>query len=162
MIAAAAAAALGLSSHSALAIDKKPVLTLELAQKITAGCQALAQEKGWKMNIAVVDAGANLVTFERMDGAFLGSVLISQNKAETSAKFPFATRFFGELAYGKDMKGGMVPGIAQVPGVITFAGGLPIKASDSTQLGGVGVSGGTSDQDEECAQAGLDAAKSLL
>jgi uncharacterized protein GlcG (DUF336 family) len=56
------------------------------------------------MNIAVVDVGANLVAFERTDGAYLGSVLIAQHKAMTSAKFPFFTRQFSEIAFGKEGK----------------------------------------------------------
>ncbi|MBV9758866.1 MAG: heme-binding protein, partial [Alphaproteobacteria bacterium] len=74
----------------------------------------------------------------------------------------FPTRRFGELAFGKDGKPGMVPGIANVPGIITFAGGLPIMAANGAQIGAIGVSGGTADQDEECAQAGLDAVKGDL
>ena len=67
-----------------------------------------------------------------------------------------------QLAYGKDLKGGMVPGIAQVPGVTAFAGGLPIMTADKVQIGGIGISGATSDQDETCAQAGIDAAQDAL
>ena len=124
---------------------------------MAAACEAKAKQENWKMNIAVVNDGANLVYFEHMDGAFLGSIYISQHKAMTSANFPFPTRTFGELAFGKDGKPGMVPGIADVPGIITFAGGLPIMTGNKVQIGGIGVSGGTSDQDEECARAGLNA-----
>jgi uncharacterized protein GlcG (DUF336 family) len=67
-----------------------------------------------------------------------------------------------QLAYGKDLKGGMVPGIAQVPGVTAFAGGLPIMTADKVQIGGIGVSGATADQDETCAQAGIDVAQDAL
>ena len=100
--------------------------------------------------------------FERMDGAYLGGVLIAQHKAMTSAKFPFSTRQFSEFAFGKEGKPGMVPGIANFPGIVTFAGGLPIITANKVQIGGIGVSGGTSDQDEQCAQAGIDAVKSEL
>src|SRR5690348_7547050 len=92
-----------------------------------------------------------------MDGACKGSIYISQHKAMTSANFPLPTRTFGELAFGKEGKPSMVPGIADVPGIITFAGGLPIMTANKVQIGGIGVSGGTSDQDEDCAKAGLDA-----
>src|SRR5690348_1728388 len=160
--AVAAVASLVLCGSAATALETKPVLTLDLAKKMAAACEAKAKQENWKMNIAVVNDGANLVYFEHMDGAFLGSVYISQHKAMTSANFPFPTRLFAELAYGKDGKPGVVPGISEVPGVIAFAGGLPIVAGDKTHLGGVGVSGGTSDQDEQCAQAGLDAVKDLL
>ena len=154
-------AGLCLCSSVASAVEMKPGLTLDVAKKMVAGCDAKAKQEGWKMNIAVVDDGANLIMFERMDGAYLGSVYISQHKAMTSANFPRPTRFFAELAFGKEGKPGMVPGIAEVPGMIAFAGGLPIMANN-VHIGGIGVSGGTSDQDEQCAQAGLDAAKDDL
>jgi glc operon protein GlcG len=150
-------ASLGLGSSAAMALEMKPTLGLDLAKRLVAGCEAKAKAEGWKMNIAVVDDGANLVAFERMDGAFLGSVAISQHKAMTSANFGAPTRFFAELAFGKEGKPGMVPGIADVPGVITFAGGLPILTASKARIGGIGVSGGTSDQDEMCAEAGLEA-----
>jgi glc operon protein GlcG len=146
----------------ASALDKAPVLSLDLAKKMAAGCEAKAKENSWKMNIAVVDGGANQIFFERMDGAYLGSGDIARHKAETSARFPFPTRAVEQLAYGKDLKGGQLPGIAQVPGIIAFAGGLPIMTDDKVQIGAIGVSGGTADQDETCAQAGIDAIKDAL
>jgi glc operon protein GlcG len=160
-LAALAVAGLGLCCSSAMALEMAPTLSLDLAEKMAGGCIAKAREQGWKMNISVVDSGANPVLFNRMDGAFLGSGDIARHKAETSAKFPFPTRFAEELAYGKDHKGGSLPGFAEVPGIVTFAGGLPIMAG-TAHLGGLGVSGGTADQDEMCAQAGLDAVKDLL
>ena len=135
-------------SPVALALDKTPVLSLDLAKKIAAGCEAKAKEMSWKMNISVVDSGANQIFFEKMDGAYLGSGDIALHKAQTSARFPFPTRGIEQLAYGKDLKGGMVPGLALVPGIIAFAGGLPIMTEDKVQIGAVGVSGGTADQDE--------------
>jgi uncharacterized protein GlcG (DUF336 family) len=56
----------------------------------------------------------------------------------------------------------MLPGIAEVSGIIAFAGGLPIMTADNVQVGAIGVSGGTADQDEVCAQAGIDAVKDAL
>jgi glc operon protein GlcG len=149
-------------SPVAKALDKAPILTLDLARKMTAGCEAKAKEMNWKMNISVVDSGANQIFFEKMDGAYLGSGDIALHKAQTSARFPFPTRGVQELAYGKDLKGGMVPGLALVPGIVAFAGGLPIMTEDKAHIGGIGVSGGTSDQDEMCAQAGIDAVKDSL
>jgi len=161
--AAATAAALVLcQSPGALALDKVPVISLALAKKLAAGCEAQANEQGWKMNISIVDSGANEIFFEKIDGAFLGSREIALHKAQTSARFPFPSRFVEQLAYGKDLKGGAVPGIALVPGIIAFAGGLPIMTTDKVQIGGIGVSGGTADQDEACAQAGLDGAADEL
>lgn len=158
---AAVVSGLGFCGSSAMALDTVPTLSLDLAKKMADGCIAKAQQENWKMNITVVDNGANLIVFNRMIGVFLGSVEISKLKAETSAKFPFPSRFMEELAYGKDHKGGGLPGIAQVPGIIAFAGGLPIMAG-TAHIGGIGVSGGTADQDELCAQAGLDAVKDQL
>lgn len=146
----------------ALALDKAPVLSLDLAKTMAAGCEAKAKEMSWKMNIAVADSGANEIFFERMDGAYLGSGDIARHKAETSARFPFPTRVVEQLAYGKDLKGGALPGLAQVPGIVAFAGGLPVMTADKVQIGAIGVSGGTADQDETCAQAGLDAAQAAL
>jgi glc operon protein GlcG len=159
---AVAAAGLVFSASTGMALDTKPTLTLDLAKKMAAACEAKAKQEKWLMNIAVVDDGANLVYFEQMDGAFKGSAYISQHKATTSANFPFPTRMFGELAFGKEGKPPTVPGIADVPGIITFAGGLPIMTANKVHIGGIGVSGGTSDQDEDCAKAGLDAVQNDL
>ncbi len=155
--AAALAAGLLIGSSAAMALEMKPVMTLDLAKKMIAGCEAKAKQEGWKMNVAVVSDGANLTAFEHMDGAFLGSIEISQMKARTSANFPFPTRRFGDIAFGTEGKPGMAPGIAHVPGIAAFPGGLPIMTGSKVQIGGIGVSGGTADQDEQCAQAGLNA-----
>jgi len=158
----AAAAGLWLCTSNGMAVETKPTLTLDLAKKMAAACEAKAKEQKWLMNIAVVDDGANLVFFEQMDGAYKGSAYISQHKATSSAHFPFPTRFFGELAFGKEGKPGAIPGIANVEGLITFPGGLPIMTANKAHIGGIGVSGATGDQDEECAKAGLDAVKDDL
>jgi glc operon protein GlcG len=115
-----------------------------------------------KINISVVGSGANEIFFERMDCAYLGSGDVARHKAETSARFPFPTRGVEQLAYGKDLKGGTLPGLAHVPGIVAFAGGLPVMTDDKAHIGAIGVSGGTADQDETCAQAGIDAVKDAL
>jgi glc operon protein GlcG len=145
------------SASAATAIETKPTITLDLAKKMSAACEAKAKQENLKMNIAVVNDGTNLIYFEHMDGSYLGSIYIAQHKAMTSAEFPAPTRFIGDLAFGKDGKPGSIPGIAFVPGLIAFAGGLPIMTASKVQIGAIGVSGGTSDQDEECAKAALDA-----
>lgn len=151
-----------LAHPGAYALDKAPVLSLEAARKIVVGFEAKAKEMGWKMNVAVVDTGANLIVFERMNGAFLGSGDIARRKAETSAKLPFSSRVVEELSYGKERKGNAtLPGLALVPGLVAFAGGLPIMVG-GIQVGGVGVSGGSADEDELCAKAALDSAKEML
>jgi glc operon protein GlcG len=148
---------LGLCCSAAMALETKPALTLDLAKKIAAGCEAKAKQENWKMNVAVVNDGTKLVYFEHMDGAFLGSIAVSQQKAITSAEFPFPSRFMGELAFGKEGKPGAIPGLAYIPGILAIPGGLPIMTGGKVQIGAVGVSGGNADQDEECAKAGLDA-----
>ena len=153
--------AVGLSQQAA-ALDKTSMLSLDLARKMAAGCEAKAKEMSWKMNISIVDSGTNQIFFERMDGAYLGSGDIARHKAETSARFPFPTRGVEQLAYGKDLKGGTLPGLALVPGIVAFAGGLPVMTEDKAHIGAIGVSGGTADQDETCAQAGIDAVKDAL
>ncbi|MGH6897598.1 MAG: GlcG/HbpS family heme-binding protein [Geminicoccaceae bacterium] len=135
---------------------------LETAKKMADACQAKAVAEGWKMNVAVVDAGADLVLFQRMDGAFLGSIEIAQMKAESSALFPFPTRGLGEIAFGKDGEPGRTPGFAFVPGLAAFPGGLPVKTKGGAHIGAIGVSGGTGDQDEACAQTALDAVADQL
>lgn len=150
-----AAVALGLASASAFAQDKKTVLNLETAKKMAAACEAKAKAEGWKMNIAILDAGANMKYFLRQDDAFLGSIQIAKLKANTSSNFPFSTKQVGEITKN-------IPGIAFVPGIVTFEGGLPIKTGGGEHIGAIGVSGGTAEQDGMCAQAGLDAVKDDL
>lgn len=144
-----------LFAGSAFAVEMRPVLTLDVAKKIAEACEAKAKQEGWKMNIAIVDNGGNLKYFLRQDDAFLKSIEIAQLKAGTSAGFPFSTKQVGEIST-------KVPGIPFVPGIVTFEGGLPILTADGKHIGAVGVSGGTSEQDGICAQAGLDAVKSDL
>ena len=156
-----AAASLLLCAAAAQALDRVPVLSLDVAQTMSRTCETLAKVKGWRMNIAVVDAGTNLIAFSRMDQAFLGSTDIAISKAKFSGSFPFSTRYAGELTFGKDGKPAPVPGLADIPGVVTFAGGLPIMVA-GVQVGGIGVSGGSPDEDEQCAAAALDAVKDAL
>jgi glc operon protein GlcG len=140
---------------SALALEMRPILTLDVAKKMAMACEAKAKQEGWKMNIAIVDSGGNLKFFLRQDDAFLKSIEIAQLKAGTSAGFPFSTKQIGEITT-------KVPGIAFVPGIVTFEGGLPILTADGKQVGAIGVSGGTAEQDGMCAQASVDAVKNDL
>lgn len=146
----------------ATALERVPVLSLEVAEKAASACRQLAEQKAWRMNVAVVDAGANPILFQRMNASFLASGEIALRKAKASAGTPFPTRAFEELSFGKDHKGGgVMPGLALAPNVLAIPGGLPIKVGD-VPVGAIGVSGGMPDQDELCAQAGLDAVKDLL
>lgn len=135
--------------------ETKTFLTQATAQKMAAACEAKAKAEGWKLVIAIVDDGGQLKHFTRMDDSFLISVEISQMKANTSAGIPFSSRKFGEIAQ-------MVKGIEFTPRTATFPGGLPIVTASGRHIGGIGVSGASGDQDEACAQAGLDAVKDML
>lgn len=137
-------------------------ISLKTADKMANACLAMAVEKGWKMNVAIMDSGADLVVFKRMDGAFLGSVDVAIGKARTSANFPFSTRMVSEIAFGKDGAPGPVPGIADFPGIVAFAGGLPVMNAAGEHIGSIGVSGASSGDDEICAQAGIDAVAGML
>ena len=110
-----------------------------------------ATKLGVKMNIAIVDAGGNLVAFNRMDGAWLGSVDISIKKAKTAAYFNMASSDIGKLS----QPGGPLYNIEHSNGgLITFPGGLPIHDNDGVLIGGIGVSGSTVENDFQVAEAG--------
>ena len=141
---------------SAAAVEQRPFLTLEVAKKMAAACEAKAKQEGWKMNISIVDSGGNLKVFLRQDDSFLKSIEIAHLKAGTSAGLPFSTKQVGEIAATR------VPGIAYVPGIATFEGGLPIMTGDGKHIGGIGVSGASAEQDGMCAQAAVDAVKNDL
>lgn len=132
--------------------------SLELAQRVAAAARARAEELGVAENIAVVDVGNNLMTFERMDGAWLGSIDIALNKAYTARAFETST---GELAE-KAKPGGPLFGIhATNEGrVVIFGGGIPLTR-DGVVVGAIGVSGGTVEQDETVAEAGVKAFNEL-
>lgn len=150
-----AAALVGMSfATSGWAQEMVPMLTLATAKKIADGCEAKAKAEGWKMVIAVVDNSGNLKYYSRMDGSFQVSVRIAQLKAQTSAGAPVSSRQWGEISE-------KVKGLELTPGTVAFGGGFPIMAGGK-HLGGVGVSGASAEQDEMCAQAGLDAAKDVL
>ena len=147
----------------AMALDQKPVLTLEVANKMADACEAAQAKGGWRpVNIAVVDDGGHLKLFRRQENAFLGSATIAQDKARTSAMLPFSTRMVAEISFGKDGQPAAVPGLAFSPGLAAFAGGLPIMTASGQQIGAIGVSGASADEDEMCAQAGIDAVKDML
>ncbi len=127
-------------------------VTLAQAQKMIAAAQAKAQAIDAKMNIAVVDAGANLVAFGRMDGAWLGSLDISIKKAKTARFFDMPTGKIGELS----QPGQPLFNIEHSNlGLITFPGGIPITDANGTVIGGIGVSGSSVENDHAVAAAGL-------
>jgi uncharacterized protein GlcG (DUF336 family) len=126
------------------------MITLEKAQSIIAAGIAKSKEIGQPMNIAVVDAGANLTAFARMDGAWLGSIDIAVNKAFTARAFDITTRDLGS----NSQPGNQFFGIhASNHGrVMIFAGGVPLKVNGQV-VGAVGVSGGSGEQDQAVADA---------
>jgi uncharacterized protein GlcG (DUF336 family) len=128
------------------------VITLEEAQRIIAAAEHKAQQMGQPMNIAVMDAGRNLVAFERMDGAWVASINIAIDKAFTSAGRGLTTREIGEMA----QPGQPLFGINTTHGgrIVIFAGGIPLMR-DGEVVGAIGVSGGTVDEDHEVAEAGV-------
>jgi uncharacterized protein GlcG (DUF336 family) len=123
---------------------------MDKADLIIKAAVAKAKEIGQPMNIAVVDAGANLTAFLRMDGAWLGSIDIAINKAFTARAFDITTRDLGR----NSQPGNQFYGIhASNHGrVMIFAGGVPLKA-DGQVVGAVGISGGSGDQDQAVAEA---------
>ena len=130
-------------------------VTLDEARKVIRAGQEKAADIGVPMNIAVVDAGANLVAFERMEGAWIGSIDIAINKAFTSRAFDIETKALAENSQsGKQFFGIHASNHGRV---MIFAGGIPLKRGGQV-VGAVGVSGGLGEQDQAVAEA---AAKAL-
>jgi uncharacterized protein GlcG (DUF336 family) len=127
------------------------MVTLNEARKVIAAAEKKATEIGQPMNIAVADAGGNLVAHARMDGAWMGSIDISIKKAYTSRAFDISTK---DLAT-HSQSGGQFFGIhASNDGrIMIFAGGVPLRR-DGKVVGAVGVSGGSGEQDHAVAEAG--------
>ena len=129
-------------------------ITLEQAEKAIVAAKQKSTAIDTKMNIAVVDSGANLVAFGRMDGAWLGSLDISIKKAKTARFFDMNTGTIGELS----QPGKPLFNIEHSNnGLITFPGGVPIKNSQGEIIGAIGVSGDSVENDHAVAEAGLKA-----
>ena len=126
-------------------------VNLQQAQAAVQAAHEKALAMGVKMNIAVVDAGANLVAFARMDDAWLGSLDISIKKAKTARFFDMPTGVIGSLS----QPGGSLFNIEHSNGgLITFPGGIPLKDASGKIIGGIGVSGSTVEDDHAVAEAG--------
>lgn len=127
-------------------------ISLQLARTVVDACTRQAEELDLKMNIAVVDVGANLKAFNRMDGAWLGSIDISIKKARTARYFDMETSELspmvqpGQSLYHMEFSN---------DGLITFPGGIPLKLDDGTVIGAVGVSGSSVDNDQKVAEVGV-------
>ncbi len=130
------------------------MITLEEAQRLISAAEDKARQMGQPMNIAVMDAGRNLVAFHRMDGAWVASTDIAIDKAFTSAGRGLTTRKIGEMA----QPGQPLFGINTTNGgrIVIFAGGIPLMR-DGEVIGVIGVSGGTVGEDHEVAEAGVTA-----
>ncbi|MDO6388594.1 heme-binding protein [Pontibacter sp. BT731] len=129
-------------------------MTLEQAQRAVQAAKERAQELNLKMNIAVVDAGANLTAFARMDGVWLGSIDISIRKARTARFFDMPT---GDLGQASQPGGSLYNIEHSNGGLITFPGGIPITDGNGEIIGAIGVSGSTVENDHTVAEAGVKA-----
>lgn len=146
LIALAVFAALSMNANAQLA-DKK-VLTLDAAKKIAVAAEAEARKNNWNVVIAVVDDGGHLVYLQRIDGTQTGSIDVAIGKARTSAAFKRPTKVFDELAKTR-------PSITSIsPNAVLLEGGVPVVVGGQV-VGAVGVSGVTSQQDAQIAEAGI-------
>ena len=130
--------------------SSQETVSLEDARRVIAAGEERAREMGQPQNIAVVDAGGNLVSHIRMDGAWIGSVDVAINKAFTARAFDLPT---ADLA-ADSQPGGQFYGIQESNKgrIMIFAGGIPLKRRGKV-VGAVGVSGGDGDQDTAVAEA---------
>ena len=122
-------------------------ITLDRADAVLAAAVAESKKRDWKLVCAVVDSGANLVSFKRMDGAQLASISIAEHKARTAAKYRRETKVFESGMQSN------LPYLATLDDVIASRGGIPLVEGGKL-IGAVGCSGGTGSQDEVAAKAG--------
>lgn len=137
------------SAAEAQLVDRK-VLSLAAVKQVMNAAEAEAARNGWQVSIAIVDDHGELLAFRRLDGASLASVEISQGKARTAARMRRPTKALEDA-----VAGGRVA-LVSVAGLTMLQGGLPITV-DGVVIGAVGVSGVTSQQDEQVAAAGISA-----
>ncbi len=128
-------------------------VTLEQASAAIAATVAEARKHDWKLNIAVVDSGGNLVAFQRMDGAQLASIQIAEHKARASATFRRETKAFENAI----QQNGAVY-VTTLDGIIGSRGGIPLVLGGKI-IGAIGCSGGTGSQDEVACKVGVAAVK---
>jgi len=124
-------------------------ITLDQAHRVMTAVVKKSEEIDTKMDVAIVDAGANLKAFVRMDNAWLGSIDISIKKAKTARSFDMDTGIIGTLS----QPGGSLHNIEHSNnGLITFSGGIPLKDSDGNIIGAIGVSGSSVENDHAGAE----------
>jgi glc operon protein GlcG len=123
-------------------------IALERSQAAISSAIAEAKKHNWKLNVAVVDSGGNLVAFQRMDGAQLASIQIAEHKARAAVSFRRETKAFENAIQQNDLRY-----VATLDGVIASRGGIPL-VEDGKIIGAIGCSGGTGSQDEVVCKAG--------
>src|SRR5262245_28971985 len=128
-------------------------ITLEQAKKVMAGAEAEAKKNNWPVVIAILDSGGQLVLLQRLDNAQWGSIEIAKEKAKSSVALRRPTKALQDLI----AQGGANLRLLSI-GYSVLEGGIPIVA-DGKIIGGIGVSGVTSQQDAQIGQAGIDALK---
>jgi glc operon protein GlcG len=126
-----------------------PPISLQRAQAAINAVVSEANKRKWKMNVAVVDSGGNLVAFQRMDGAMLASIQIAEHKARAAALFRRETRVFENAIQINNFNYLMT-----LDGFIASRGGIPL-IEEGKLIGAIGCSGGTDSQDEVVCKAGL-------
>jgi uncharacterized protein GlcG (DUF336 family) len=129
------------------------VVSAEASSTALAAAIAHAKQMGIAINVAITDSSGTLAGFLRMPGAFLHSIDIAIDKAYTAASFGFPTSQWMKILDGD---AALKAGLPLRPRLVIFGGGLPI-VENGVRIGGIGVSGGSAEQDEECARAGLKA-----
>ncbi|WP_116475833.1 GlcG/HbpS family heme-binding protein [Zobellella maritima] len=126
------------------------MLKEEHAQAMLKAAREHALKLGVKVNIAIVDAGAHLLAFNRMDGAMLGSIEVALKKARTAVLFPMPAEQFGEIIRHAELTGMEHTN----GGLVAFAGGQPLHV-DGRLLGAIGVSGANAEQDKDIAEQAI-------
>lgn len=142
---------MGLSTLTAAAQTPKaygPSVNVDAAKRIAAVAVAEAQRNHWYMAVAIVDTSGTLIYYEKMDNTQTGSANAAIEKARTSALYKRPTKAFQDMVAG----GGAGLRILGLPGAVPIEGGVPLILDDKI-VGAVGVSGGVSDQDGQCALA---------
>ena len=127
---------------------------VEAAKKAAAAALAEARKNNWNMSVAITDAGGSLVYFEKMDLNQIGSTNVAISKARSAALFRRPTMGFQQGLAG----GGAGLRLLQLEGAVSVGGGQPIVV-DGKFVGAIGLSGGSAEQDDQCAQAGTNALK---
>jgi uncharacterized protein GlcG (DUF336 family) len=129
-------------------------ITLDMAKKAMAGAEAEAKKNSWPVVIAILDSGGQLVMLQRLDNTQWGSVEVAKDKARSAVAFRRPTKVFQDLI----AQGGANMRLLNVSGASMLEGGIPIVVNGQV-VGGIGVSGVTSQQDAQIAQAGIDSLK---